>query len=55
LHHIIIRGIEKQKIFDDDQDRKTFVLKMGHLARVTGTAIYAWTLLPNHVHLLLRN
>jgi REP element-mobilizing transposase RayT len=28
---------------------------MGNLARDTHTAIYAWALLPNHVHLLLRS
>ncbi|MBI5586197.1 MAG: transposase [Deltaproteobacteria bacterium] len=55
LHHIIIRGIEKRRIFDDDQDRKAFLFKMGTLSRETGTAIYAWALLPNHVHLLLRS
>lgn len=55
LHHVIVRGIEKRKIFDDDRDRRTFVTKLGNLARDTGTAIYAWALLPNHVHFLLRS
>jgi REP element-mobilizing transposase RayT len=55
LHHVMVRGIEKRLIFDDDQDRKTFVFKLGTLARDTGTAIYAWALLPNHVHILLRS
>ncbi len=55
LHHVIVRGIEKQLIFDDDQDRKNFVFKLGKLARDTGTAVYAWALLPNHLHILLRS
>ena len=25
LHHVIIRGIEKRRIVDDDQDREVFV------------------------------
>jgi REP-associated tyrosine transposase len=55
LHHVMVRGIEKRLIFDDDQDRKTFVFKLGTLARDTGTPVYAWALMPNHVHILLRS
>jgi len=55
LHHVIVRGIEKQLIFDDDQDRKKFVFKLGKLVRDTGTAVYAWSLMPNHLHILLRS
>jgi REP element-mobilizing transposase RayT len=55
LHHIILRGIEKRHIFDDDQDRETFVNRMGQLALETKTKVYAWSLLPNHAHLLIRS
>jgi putative transposase len=55
LHHVIIRGIEKKKIFDDKYDRSNFVTRMGDLSEETGTAIYAWALLTNHVHLLLKS
>jgi putative transposase len=55
LHHVILRGMEKRQIFDDDQDRKIFVDRMGHLAVGTQTRIYAWSLLTNHAHILLRS
>jgi REP element-mobilizing transposase RayT len=55
LHHIILRGIEKRPIFDDDLDRETFVSRMGQLALETKTKIYAWSLLTNHAHILLRS
>ena len=55
LHHIILRGIEKRQIFDDDLDRETFVKRMGQLALETGTKIYAWSLMTNHAHLLMRS
>ena len=55
LHHIILRGIEKRQIFDDDLDRENFVSRMGQLALETKTNIYAWSLLTNHVHILLRS
>lgn len=55
LHHVMVRGIEKRNIVDDDQDRIAFVSRMGEQARKTGTTIYAWALLNNHAHILLRS
>ncbi len=55
LHHIIIRGIEKRRIVDDRIDREGFVSRMGKLSAETQTAIYAWALLDNHAHILLRS
>ena len=54
LHHIIIRGIEKRKIFEDDKDRNQFIKRLGDILTETETPIYAWALMPNHVHLLLK-
>jgi REP element-mobilizing transposase RayT len=55
LHHVIVRGIERREIVDDDKDRENFVNRMGTLASETDTAIYAWALLTNHAHILLRS
>jgi REP element-mobilizing transposase RayT len=54
LHHIIVRGIERRKIFHDDRDRKSFLERLGGILEETSTACYAWALLPNHFHLCLR-
>jgi putative transposase len=54
LHHIIARGIERRKIFEDDQDRYDFLKNLGLILEQTETACYAWALVPNHIHLLLR-
>lgn len=54
LHHVICRGIERRPIFRDEGDREAFVLRLGSVLTATGTICYAWALLPNHVHLLLR-
>jgi putative transposase len=54
LHHIIVRGIERRKIFSDDQDRYDFLARIGSILEQTRTACYAWALMPNHFHLLLR-
>lgn len=54
LHHIIIRGIERKKIFRDDTDRDNFLDRLGEILVDTRTACFAWALIPNHVHLLLK-
>ncbi len=54
LHHIIARGIERKTIFDDDRDRDDFLDRLGKILIETSTACYAWALIPNHFHLLLR-
>ena len=54
LHHVIIRGIERGKIFRSDYDRENFLDRFGKLIHDTQTDCFAWALLPNHVHLLLR-
>jgi len=54
LHHIIIRGIERKKIFQDDVDRENFLHRLGVILNDTSTYCFAWVLIPNHVHLLLR-
>ena len=55
LHHVICRGIEKRDIVDDDKDRDNFVERIGGIAQKTGTSVYAWALMRNHVHILLRS
>ncbi len=55
LHHVIVRGIEKRRIVDDTTDREDFVSRMGQIASDTGTAIYAWSLMSNHAHILLKS
>jgi REP element-mobilizing transposase RayT len=54
VQHIIIRGIERKKIFRNDADRKNFTARLSTIVSETQTICYAWALLPNHVHLLLR-
>ena len=55
IHHLIVRGIEQRRIFDDDGDRRQFISRLATVAVETGTAIYAWALLPNHAHALIRS
>src|SRR3990172_2456581 len=54
LHHVMVRGIERRAIFRDDADRADFVGRLAALAERGALQIYAWVLLPNHAHLLVR-
>jgi REP element-mobilizing transposase RayT len=53
LHHVIVRGINKRRIVDDEEDRKDFVQRLAGLAEETQTVVYAWALMDNHAHLLV--
>ena len=51
----MVRGIEGNRIVTDDVDRKSFVSRMGRVASATETPIYAWALMTNHAHILLKS
>ena len=48
LHHIIARGNERRKIFEDKKDCKEFVIRLGDILSGTETICYAWAIIPNH-------
>ena len=54
VHHVMGRGIEKRPIFTCQKDRSEFLDRMGAVCPECGLEIYAWSLMPNHFHLLLR-
>ena len=55
LHHIMVRGINKSAIFEDDQDRHRFLERLGENVVEAKCSIYAWALMANHVHLLFKS
>ena len=54
LHHVICRGIGRQKIFTDKNDYLLFLKRFGDLLIENKTSCFAWALIPNHFHLLLQ-
>jgi len=40
LHHVIVRGIERRKIVDNDTDREEFVDRMGKIAQESETQLF---------------
>jgi putative transposase len=54
LHHIIARGNERRKIFEDKKDCEEFLIRLGDILSGAETSCYAWAIIPNHFHLFLR-
>jgi putative transposase len=55
LHHVMIRGIERRKIFNDVKDRENIIERLSVLLPETKTQCYAWSFLSNHAHFLFRS
>ncbi len=54
LHHVMIRGIERRKIFRNDKDREDLIERLENLCNTTQTTCYAWAFMSNHAHFLFR-
>jgi putative transposase len=54
VHHVMIRGIERRRIFLGHKDREDFLERLARLLPATETACYAWVLIDNHAHFLFR-
>jgi len=54
VHHVMARGIEGREIYRDDDDREAFLSRLGEVVQEAGARLYAWALLSNHFHLVLR-
>ena len=52
-HHVTQRGARREPTFFSAADYLRYVALLRHGCAKTGTAIWAWCLMPNHVHLLL--
>ena len=52
--HVMVRGINRQDIFYDDEDRQRFLETMQRFSSETDVSVIAWCLMSNHVHLLLK-
>ena len=55
IHHVMIRGIERRKIFRDNEDRNDMMDRLADLLPGTNTICYAWAFLSNHAHFLFRS
>ena len=52
IYHVVLRGINKQTIFEDDEDNEMFMLTLNQYKQKSGYKLLAYCLMGNHVHLL---
>ena len=52
-YHIIVRGVNRQDIFLDDEDRERFLDTLKRFINEMGIGLIAYCLMDNHVHLLM--
>jgi hypothetical protein len=48
LHHVVARGIDRGKIFQDPVDKRNFMERLAKIVKGTETLRYAWALIPNN-------
>lgn len=54
LYHVLSRGNEQQDIYLDNEDRNSFISLMGEITGRFEIDIFAYVLMNNHYHILLR-
>ena len=54
IYHVVLRGINRQQIFEDDEDYERYLALLKQYQETSGYALYAYCLMPNHIHLLMK-
>ena len=53
IYHVMLRGINRQTIFEDNGDRHYFLTVLKTCKELSGFKLYAFCLMSNHIHLLI--
>ncbi|MDO9493426.1 transposase [Acetobacterium sp.] len=54
IYHVVFRGINRQVIFEDKEDRIKYLELLKEYQEISGYKIYAYCLMSNHIHLLMK-
>ena len=52
-YHVMNRGVNRQRIFHDDADRRVFLQKVADYKQICDARIYHWCWMDNHYHILV--
>ena len=55
VYHVIIRGINRQDIFLDNQDYRKFIKELKRVKSKYEFEIYSYALMKNHIHLVMND
>lgn len=53
VYHVMNRGTARQRIFDSDEDYRRFLVLIGEAVKMWEIRVHAFSLMPNHYHLLI--
>ena len=53
IYHAMLRGINRQDIFEDDEDRLQFMTILCRCKELSDFRLHAFVLMSNHIHLLI--
>ena len=53
IYHVTLRGVDRRRIFMDDDDRRRFLTRLEEAVGEHGVRLYLFCLMENHVHLLV--
>ncbi len=54
IYHIMLRGINKQTIFENDEDKLRLLETIKRYKDISDFKIYCYCLMDNHIHLLVK-
>jgi putative transposase len=54
IYHIMLRGINQQQILEDREDNVKFIGILKDCKLISGYKLYAYCLMGNHLHLIIR-
>ena len=53
IYHVMMRGVNRQAIFENDGDRLHFMSVLRECKEISGFRLHAFCLMPNHLHFLI--
>lgn len=54
IYHVILRGNNKQRIFEEQEDYRKFLFILGDYRSVCGYSVLAYCVMSNHIHLVIK-
>ncbi len=54
IYHIMLRGVNKQSIFEEGEDKKRLFQKLSYYKNISNFELYGYCFMDNHLHILMK-
>jgi REP element-mobilizing transposase RayT len=54
IYHVMLRGINRQRIFEDNEDYEKLLQTISYYKEKCGYEVYGFCIMSNHIHLLIK-